>query len=290
MDAIFSFIKDPTTVVSRAACYLEAERRICLSGTPIQNKLDDIWALFKFLRLAPFDKREVWNKNIMDYAKAGNSLGVVRLQTILKHCTLRRTKDSVNDSGNKILDLPPRKEVIVQLELQEEERKVYDQHFLQGQKQFNEADQDGKVDVVNILQQILRLRQICDHPTLLESCSAEDLEEEILADGLMDLETAKRAIEADGINLRRALAYIANLGPEEPAACVCCQQVFNISDIVKDEPEGEEASAKPVKGAKRKGKTCYPIMTRCCHLFCKSRLMFRRSALTLIFIGLCCMV
>jgi len=225
----------------------------------------------------------------MDYAKAGNSLGVVRLQTILKHCTLRRTKDSVNDSGNKILDLPPRKEVIVQLELQEEERKVYDQHFLQGQKQFNEADQDGKVvDVVNILQQILRLRQICDHPTLLESCSVEDLEEEILADGLMDLETAKRAIEHDGLNLRRALAYIANLRPEEPAACVCCQAIFNISDIVKDEPEGDETPAKSVKGAKRKGKTSYPIMTRCCHLFCELRPMLSESGVKLIDIDLCC--
>lgn len=257
--------------MSRAACYLEAQRRVCLSGTPIQNKLDDIWALFKFLRLAPFDKRETWNKYIMDYAKAGNSLGVVRLQTILKHCTLRRTKDSVNEDGNKILDLPPRKELVVTLKLQDEERKIYDHHFKQGQKQFEEANEDGsKVDVVNILQQILRLRQICDHPSLLDTCIAEDLEEEIMADGLMDLDTAKLSIEKDGINLRRALAYIANLRPEEPASCASCQHSFNVADIVKEDPEGEEPASKTGKGPKRKTKAAYPILTRCCHLYCKS--------------------
>jgi SWI/SNF-related matrix-associated actin-dependent regulator of chromatin subfamily A3 len=255
-------------VVSRAACYLEAERRICLSGTPIQNKLDDIWALFKFLRLAPFDQRETWTKHVLDYAKAGNSLGVVRLQTILKHCTLRRTKDTTNDDGSKILDLPPRKEVIVTLELGEEERKVYDHHFQQGQRSFRESDDAGKVDVVNILQHILRLRQICDHPTLLESSSAEDLEEEIMADGFMDVDTAKASIERDGLNLRRALAYVGSIKAEEGACCASCQQVFNIADIVKEDPEADEMPAKG-KGKKAKNKVNYPILLRCCHLYCK---------------------
>lgn len=274
LSPLHSFIKDPTTVVSRAACYLEAQRRICLSGTPIQNKLDDVWALFKFLRLTPFDKREVWNKSVMEHAKAGNSLGVVRLQTILKHCTLRRTKDSVNDDGNKILDLPPRKEVIVTLELSKEERQVYDQHFQQGQRQFQETDQNGKVDVVNILQQILRLRQICDHSSLLESSTAEDLEEEIMADGLMDVETAKEAIEREGVNLRRALAYVGSLRPPEDAACGCCQQTFNVADLVKEDQDTEDASPGVAKGRGRKGKgkatNQFPILTRCCHLFCLS--------------------
>src|SRR4051812_45734637 len=94
-----SFIKDATTIVSRAACYLEAERRIALTGTPIQNKLDDVWALIKFLRFAPFDDKTVWTTYILGLAKAGNSLGVARLQTILKHCTLRRTKESTNANG-----------------------------------------------------------------------------------------------------------------------------------------------------------------------------------------------
>jgi SNF2 family DNA or RNA helicase len=57
---IFSLIKETQTVGSRASCNLMADRRLCLTGTPVQNKLDDVYALIKFLRLEPFDDKNIW--------------------------------------------------------------------------------------------------------------------------------------------------------------------------------------------------------------------------------------
>ena len=53
-------IKDTSTNQSIAACALNAQRRLCLTGTPLQNRLDDYAALVKFLRLVPFDNKHVW--------------------------------------------------------------------------------------------------------------------------------------------------------------------------------------------------------------------------------------
>ena len=71
-----------------------ADRRLCLTGTPVQNKLDDVFALIKFLRLNPLDEKAVWNEFIGTPVKYGQPLGIARLQSIMKCITLRRTKES----------------------------------------------------------------------------------------------------------------------------------------------------------------------------------------------------
>ncbi|KAJ9115870.1 hypothetical protein QFC22_005012 [Naganishia vaughanmartiniae] len=271
------FIKDPSTIVSRAASYLEAERRLCLTGTPIQNKVEDVWALLKFLRLKPFDDRNVWQTYIMSLAKAGNSLGVVRLQTILRHCTLRRTKDTVSKDGQRLLDLPPRVDRKVEIELSPEERAIYDAHFTQTKTNF-EAMRSKKTGItyVNILQQILRLRQICDHWTLINEANVEDVEEEIMDE--MDLDTAKQTILQEGLSLRRAFAYVNSLpdaastsDAAEASSCYSCQVPLRVNESKEEEDEDEEVNNKgKAKKGKAKTRTVAPILTRCCHLFCQA--------------------
>ncbi|KAJ9107742.1 hypothetical protein QFC21_001203 [Naganishia friedmannii] len=271
------FIKDPSTIVSRAASYLEAERRLCLTGTPIQNKVEDVWALLRFLRLKPFDDKNVWQTYIMSLAKAGNSLGVVRLQTILRHCTLRRTKDTVSKDGQRLLDLPPRVDRKVEIELSPEERAIYDAHFTQTKTNF-EAMRSKKKNItyVNILQQILRLRQICDHWTLINEANVEDVEEEIMDE--MDLDTAKQTILQEGLSLRRAFAYVNSLpdaastsDAAESSSCFSCQVPLRINEPKEEEEEDEEVNNKgKVKKGKGKTRTVAPILTRCCHLFCQA--------------------
>jgi SWI/SNF-related matrix-associated actin-dependent regulator of chromatin subfamily A3 len=271
-----SFIKDPLTVVSRAASYLEAERRLCLTGTPIQNKVEDVWALLKFLRLKPFDDKSVWQTYVMSLAKAGNSLGVVRLQTILRHCTLRRTKDTVSADGQRLLNLPPRVDQLISVDLTPDERAIYDAHFSRTKSNFEDMQKKkGDITYVNILQQILRLRQICDHWTLVNDASAEDVEEEIM--GELDTDIARQTILQEGLNLRRAFAYVNSLADcatdlEEAARCASCQA------STKPPKEEEDDDEERDKGRKRKAKSNGPILTRCCHLFCKFTLS-NRSAL-----------
>lgn len=267
-----SFIKDANTVAARAACYLEAQRRICLTGTPIQNKLDDLWALIKFIRLEPFDDKSVWSEYVSAPAKYGDSIGVARLQVIMRHITLRRTKETKLASGKTLLDLPPRKDKIVYLKFDEKEQAIYDKHLFESKKDFNnmlEQGEGGKIsnsNYVNILQSILRLRQICDHYLLLNDKSAP--EDDLDSGEPLAYEDAVAAINGLGINQRRAAAVMAFFKDE--GMCVCSECDVDLSCLAAGPAlEVEEPNGKPV--VKRKGKKKVPqaILTKCQHLYCE---------------------
>ena len=69
-------IRNPQTRLTKAMLDLEASRRWVLTGTPIQNRLDDLWSLFRFLRLKPFDDNFWWNSNVADSVRRGCPQGV----------------------------------------------------------------------------------------------------------------------------------------------------------------------------------------------------------------------
>src|SRR5258708_2030674 len=127
-----SSIKEITTIASRACCDLMADRRLCLTGTPVQNKLDDVYALIRFLRFYPFDDKAVWSEFIGGPAKFGQPLGVARLQTIMKSVTLRRTKETTDQSGKKILNLPPRTDEVRYLKFDEKDKESYQSYLTQS--------------------------------------------------------------------------------------------------------------------------------------------------------------
>lgn len=266
------FIKDANTVASRASCYLEAQRRICLTGTPIQNKLDDLWALIKFIRLEPFDDKSVWSEYVSAPAKYGDSIGVARLQVIMRHITLRRTKETKLASGKTLLDLPPRKDEIVYLEFDEKEKAIYDKHHVQSKADFQNMVSegvDGKIsnsNYVNILQSILRLRQICDHYLLLNDKSAPD--DDLDSGELLDYEDAVAAINVHGINQRRAAAVMVFFKEED--MCVCSECDLDLSCLAAGPtPDADDGAAKPaVKKGRGKKKVPQAVLTKCQHLYC----------------------
>jgi SNF2 family DNA or RNA helicase len=80
--------------MSMAACALTAQFRWCLTGTPYQNTVDDVYSLVRFLRIPPFADRKYWKERITTPSKGGNtSLALTRLRTLLRAIMLRRTKD-----------------------------------------------------------------------------------------------------------------------------------------------------------------------------------------------------
>jgi SWI/SNF-related matrix-associated actin-dependent regulator of chromatin subfamily A3 len=72
----------------------------------VQNKLDDLFALIKFLRLKPFVDKPVWTDYIGSPVKDGQPIGFARLHAIMNVITLRRTKKTQADNGQKILTPP----------------------------------------------------------------------------------------------------------------------------------------------------------------------------------------
>jgi len=69
-------IRNPQTRLTKAMIDLAAERRWVLTGTPIQNRLDDLWSVCKFLRLEPFDDKGWWKSALASSVRRGDEQGV----------------------------------------------------------------------------------------------------------------------------------------------------------------------------------------------------------------------
>lgn len=167
-------IKSRSSQVFQAACAIQAHYRWCLTGTPIQNSLDDFAALVTFVGVPPFINKGVFDYWITKPIKEKSAFGLQRLGLLIKAICVRRTHKLLL-SGSQ---LPQRRERTVWVELTPEDRALY--RFFQQktadiasgfyrQKSGNSAT--NRKDT-NILSLINFLRLICDHGELLLSLSA----------------------------------------------------------------------------------------------------------------------
>lgn len=95
-------IKNRAAKMSQACCDLSGQYRWCLTGTPYQNTVDDIYSLIRFLRIPPFCDWPYWRDRITSEAESGKmTLALTRIRTLLRAIMLRRTKDVL-----KVCSLP----------------------------------------------------------------------------------------------------------------------------------------------------------------------------------------
>jgi len=125
-----------------------------LTGTPIQNRIEDFGALVGFLRVHPFDSPKQFHTNFVSSIQKGNNIGIERLKALVRAISLRRTKKSVFGE----LCLGPRVERVQSVELSEEERVLYT-----TVKKSSAYAVSTSGSMRNIFQTITKLRQICDH-------------------------------------------------------------------------------------------------------------------------------
>lgn len=158
-------IKNPESKVALAAYQLSAKGRLALSGTPVENRLDDLWSIFQFLNPGLLgsrkDFRDRWAKPIED----GDSEAAGRLRKIIRPFLLRRLKSQVAK------DLPPRIEKTLYSELWPEERKLYEAIYATTRKEVV-AKLEAGGSVFEALEALLRMRQACCHPGLIPSQEA----------------------------------------------------------------------------------------------------------------------
>eukprot|EP00062_Callorhinchus_milii_P016873 gi/632968635/ref/XP_007900635.1/ PREDICTED: helicase-like transcription factor isoform X1 [Callorhinchus milii] len=160
-------IRNPNTRQTRAALALKAQRRWLLTGTPIQNSLQDLWSLVSFLKLKPFTERQWWHRTIQRPVSLGDEQGLRRLQGLLRNITLRRTKNS-QVRGRPVVTLPRRTLCLQHISLCEEERQIYQAIMDEGRSTISRYLREDSMmthyaDVFAIL---VRLRQLCCHPHL----------------------------------------------------------------------------------------------------------------------------
>ena len=167
-------IKDKSTRTAKAACALNAERRWVVTGTPIQNRLSELYSLLHFLHVTPFGIEAWWSHIIMRPIRNHDERGLQRLQTALSAILLRRTKDQRSVDANTgevraVVDLPPRQVSLQVATFSPEEQAFYDALWEQSKSKFNRLVEDGTVlqNYAHILELLLRLRQACDHPNLV---------------------------------------------------------------------------------------------------------------------------
>ena len=97
------YIKGRIIQTAKAVYELEGQYRWCLTGTPIQNGLADLFSLLHFIRYTPWAEWECFNKYILKPSEAGEEDVYEVLKTILKRVFLRRTKQSKDPDGKPIV-------------------------------------------------------------------------------------------------------------------------------------------------------------------------------------------
>jgi SNF2 family DNA or RNA helicase len=157
-------IKNPTSKVAKAACLLNAKNKLCMSGTPLQNNTFDIYAQMNFLNPGLLGSMEFFrNEFSTPIDKFGEPEQKEHLKKLLYPFILRRTKEQVAK------DLPEKTETILFCEMQEEQRKIYDAYRNTYRDKIIGLIEEQGIDKsqFNILQGLMKLRQICDSPAIL---------------------------------------------------------------------------------------------------------------------------
>jgi superfamily II DNA or RNA helicase len=166
-------IKNPDSQVARAAYRLQAQRRIVLSGTPVENRLDEIWSLMHFLNPGFLGGRQNFQERYAKPIAAGQAHAAARLRERLRPFVLRRRKQEV------ATELPPRTDVVLHCVLTEDERQVYDAIRAATREQVVTRLAAGG-SVLEALEALLRLRQACCHSGLIPGQQAETSSKVIL--------------------------------------------------------------------------------------------------------------
>ncbi|KAK0211484.1 SNF2 family N-terminal domain-containing protein [Armillaria fumosa] len=162
-------VRNRRTRASRATTELRSLYRWCLTGTPIINSLSDVYGYLRFLKIRPWYDWKEFHGHVNLLEKKNPALAVTRLQTILKMFVLRRMKDTMLD-GKHLIDLPEKETSLIKLEFTEEEREIYNMVEAKSQATFNRYLRAGTVlkNYSQVLVLLLRLRQLCSHPSLIQ--------------------------------------------------------------------------------------------------------------------------
>lgn len=156
-------IKNADSETARAVFQLQGQFRLSLTGTPLENRLSELWSQFHFLMPGLLGREEEFRSIIESASVDGRYLK--KVQKKVAPFILRRTKKEV------LPELPPRIDQTVWVEMPPAQREVYDT-FLSGFKSrlLHKVAADGVGrHRMEILEALLRLRQICCHPQLLPS-------------------------------------------------------------------------------------------------------------------------
>ncbi|HKS15753.1 MAG TPA: DEAD/DEAH box helicase, partial [Planctomycetota bacterium] len=157
------YIKTSGTRCSQAARALDARMRLALTGTPIENRLDELWSIFEFIQPGYLGSAESFRKRFeVPIVREGDGAALERLQRIIHPFKLRRVKSEV------LSDLPAKVEDVRWCDLTESQAALYRALLEKEGALVEELREEGVApDYASIFATLTKLKRICDHPALV---------------------------------------------------------------------------------------------------------------------------
>ncbi|KAF7347384.1 DNA repair protein RAD5 [Mycena venus] len=233
--------KSRSSKTAKAVYALHARRRWAVTGTPIVNKLEDLYSLLKFLDFQPWSDFSFFRSFITLPFLARDPKAIEIVQIILESILLRREKTMLDTNGKRIVELPQKEVTIEYLEFSSLERKIYNSLFNSAKRDFQQLDAKGLIgkNYTHILAMLMRLRRAVLHPNLvLSSDDQRSLPED--AEGTVDVNALiKRFANDEEAGEGNANVFAQNAlkdlqVDEADAECPMCMDVMQSPMIIPE--------------------------------------------------------
>ncbi|KAK0558349.1 DNA helicase rad5 [Tilletia horrida] len=261
-------IKNRATVAAKACCQLSAQRRWCLTGTPIVNRLTDLYSLLRFLRVEPWGEFSFFNSFISKPFQNKNPKALEIVQVVLAAVLLRREKKTKDRNGNPIALLPPKTINTQLLNFTPLERQIYDSVFRRARNQYVKLRDQGTLtkNFSFIFAVLMRLRQAVCHPALVTSMNKDDDGDKAV--NITEVGGSKSTQGEADDDIEALVARFKEAAGEDAPNALPSTFSRQVLQSLKDDvaEEGEEWDECPICFESR-GEMCF--IPRCMHKACK---------------------
>ena len=178
------YVRNHKTQAARIVRLLSATQRIALTGTPLENNLDELWSIFSFTVPGLLGDNPLFRKLFRTpIEKGGNTTARHLLAQRIAPFMLRRTKTEV------VHELPPKTEMIQRVELSPAQKDLYETVRVSVEKKVRKSieEKGAARSHIIVLDALLKMRQVCCHPQLLKLKAAEKVTDSAKFDALRDM-------------------------------------------------------------------------------------------------------
>ncbi|KAJ5773382.1 Helicase C-terminal [Penicillium paradoxum] len=215
-------IREQNAAQTKAILGLHSERRWSVTGTPIQNRMEDLLSVTRFLRITPYDQRAQFSQHVYNPVKNGDPNALTRLRVLVDSFTLRRVKDKIN--------LPPREDNIVTLPFSDQEQQVHDFFRAESHVMMNVIAGEDKRKISgrmyhHVLKAMMILRQVSAHGKELLDITDRERIKGLSAHDAIDLEDSEPD-ETPAVIDKKAYELFSLMQQNSVPRCGNCNRVL----------------------------------------------------------------
>ncbi|KAJ5173422.1 hypothetical protein N7492_006015 [Penicillium capsulatum] len=226
-------IREQNAQQTQAILSLHAQRRWSVTGTPVQNRLEDLLSVTKFIKLYPYDEGQSFRQHIINPMKTGDPNVLKSLRVLIDSFTLRRVKDKIN--------LPPREDKIIYLEFSEKEKQVHEFFRTESQVMMRVIAGETRTKLGgrmyhHVLKAMMILRQVSAHGKELLDVEDRERIKGLSMHDAIDLEENEDSTAS--ATDKKAYGMFTLMQESSADQCACCSKRI-------EEPTPENGNGEP---------------------------------------------